>query len=93
MIERVRTYKYLGICLEDTLKFDARVAKASWKEKVRSGMAVLSRMKHLSRVAKRKSLFAALEPHLAYMVSIHGCTLQEHGRATHTMPELLPIFE
>ena len=73
IIERVSIYKYLGLYIDESLKFGTHVSKLM--AKLRSGVAVLYRLRHLGTVSLRKTIYSALiESHLAYMIVVYGGT-------------------
>lgn len=70
-LERVTSYKYLGLYIDESLKFKIHIDKVL--QKVRSGVAILS---NLSRVAptqiKKAVYFSLIESHLRYMICVYG---------------------
>lgn len=70
-LERVRRYKYLGLLIEDTLKYKLHVERVA--AKVRAGVAVLSRLRNFGSLSFRKSVYSALvQSHIGYMLAIYG---------------------
>ena len=70
-IESVPSHKFLGLTLDSGLTFSNHIDSVC--SKMRSGVAILSRMRHLcSRDMKRSVYFALVESHFRYMLSIYG---------------------
>ena len=69
--QRVGLPNNLGLTVQEDGKFDKHVSYVI--SKVRSGIAVLYRLRYVGTISFRKSLYSALvESHIRYMIPIYG---------------------
>ena len=71
IIERVREYKYLGLFLDENLKFDKHIDHT--KKLIRPFSALMRRHGRFIPIEKRKQLyFAYVQSHITYMMPIYA---------------------
>lgn len=76
-IEEVDSFKYLGLTVQNDLKFPAHISLVL--RKMRSGVAVINRLRNLSSVALRRIVYSSLcESHLMYMAALYGGAFVTH---------------
>lgn len=76
-IDRTHSYKYLGLTIDENLKFKQHADSVS--AKMRAGVAILYRMKNVTSKRLRKTVYQSLiESHLRYMLPLYGGTFKTH---------------
>lgn len=74
-IERVSEFKYLGLIIDEKLKFKSHIHHVC--QKAQAGLAILYRLKKLASVKLKRSLyFALIQSHVEYMLAIYGGSLK-----------------
>ena len=72
-----RTYKFLGVHLDEFLSFDTHCEIIS--NKLARSNFILSRVKNILPTKSLKTLyFALVHPHLLYCLPIYSCTTQKN---------------
>lgn len=72
-LSEVTHIRYLGLIIQNDLKFDRHIEYAAGK--MRAGVAVLGRVRYSASPKLRRSLYSSLiESHVRYMITIYGGT-------------------
>lgn len=77
IVSEVQNFRYLGLVVQNDLKFVEHIRKVCGK--LRAGTAVVNRLKNISNIGLRRSVYSSLcESHLTYMIAIYGGAFDTH---------------